>query len=523
MCLTRNSTIQQRDIFTDSRPKLNSYLKRRMLIRIHSHNDNLGGALSLDRIKSSSKSIHTPFTTPLSLSLDSFLYLIMVFLLFTGSQSILYKAEGQQLQQPIGSTVPVGLSPFGIAFNPQNGNVYITNFYSNSISVLDEATNNVITTIPLETNTYPAGIAYNPENGNLYVSNYYAAGSSLTGLTPGSVFVIDGSNNTVIDTIEVGASPLAIEYNPDNGNLYVTNFYPGTISVINGTTNVVTDTIPAALQGPIGIEHNPDNGDLYITNFYSGIISIIDSETNSISDTISGILYPYQIIYNPDNGNAYVTSPVASSVYVINASDNEIAGSIPSGFQPLGIAHNPGNGDVYVANYNSNSSMSGSVSVIDESTNSVIALAPTGGSGSSGVAFNPANSNVYVANWFSQTVSVIPTDELLQFQQLQQQQPLPGQISPAQPTLTQQPQPPIQQPQQYPAPNPLGTAIASAVDRNGNPVSNGGSTSSTTIQFTFSLADATGTRGSAGPAESTQFECSLNGNDYSLCIGPVTY
>src|SRR5918992_991722 len=77
--------------------------------------------------------------------------------------------QQQQQQSPyLIANVPVGLSPFGIVYNSENGLVYIANFYSNSISVLDGFTNDLIMTIPLDNNTFPAGVATGPENGYVY-------------------------------------------------------------------------------------------------------------------------------------------------------------------------------------------------------------------------------------------------------------------------------------------------------------------------------------------------------------------
>ncbi len=51
-------------------------------------------------------------------------------------------------------------------------------------------------------------------------------------------------------------------YNPDNGDIYVTNSDSHTVSVIDGATNTVIDTI--SWRGPVGIAYNPDNDDMYV-------------------------------------------------------------------------------------------------------------------------------------------------------------------------------------------------------------------------------------------------------------------
>src|SRR5919106_1441407 len=74
-----------------------------------------------------------------------------------------FQQPQQQFQQPqpsisTATNVPVGMSPFGIAYNSENGYVYVANFYSNSIYVIDGFTNDLVMTIPLDSNTFPAGV-----------------------------------------------------------------------------------------------------------------------------------------------------------------------------------------------------------------------------------------------------------------------------------------------------------------------------------------------------------------------------
>ena len=69
----------------------------------------------------------------------------------------------------------------------------------------------IITSITVENG--PVEFTYNPDNGNLYVSNYASD----------SVSVIDSDTNRVIATITVGSSPYGLAYNPNNQYIYVAN------------------------------------------------------------------------------------------------------------------------------------------------------------------------------------------------------------------------------------------------------------------------------------------------------------
>src|SRR4029079_10197788 len=89
------------------------------------------------------------------------------------------------------ATIPLGDLPQGIAFNPNNGDMYVANHDSNTVSVIDGKTNAVIGS-PIPVGDRPVGIAFNEDNGDMYVTN-----SGSTTVSSGTVSVIDGQTNTV--------------------------------------------------------------------------------------------------------------------------------------------------------------------------------------------------------------------------------------------------------------------------------------------------------------------------------------
>ena len=157
--------------------------------------------------------------------------------------------ETSPTQGLVVATIPVGSAPRGIAFNPNNGNMYVVNQDGNTVSVINGATNTVVGS-PIPVGSQPIDVAFNPDNGDLYVTN----------LDDNNVTVIDGATNTVVGSpIPVGSEPFGIAFNPDNGDLYVANLDDNNVTVIDGATNTVLATIPVG-NGPIGVAFNPDNG-----------------------------------------------------------------------------------------------------------------------------------------------------------------------------------------------------------------------------------------------------------------------
>ena len=79
-----------------------------------------------------------------------------------------------------------GNAPFGMAYDPKNERIYVTNSESNTVSVIDTNTNSVLGN-PIKVGMTPKGIAYDPENERIYVTNF---GSD-------TVSIIDTNSNRV--------------------------------------------------------------------------------------------------------------------------------------------------------------------------------------------------------------------------------------------------------------------------------------------------------------------------------------
>jgi YVTN family beta-propeller protein len=65
---------------------------------------------------------------------------------------------------------PVGLSPQGVAFNHENNHIYVANSMSNTVTIIDASTFNVLNP-GLAVGTYPWGVAVNPTTNRIYVTN----------------------------------------------------------------------------------------------------------------------------------------------------------------------------------------------------------------------------------------------------------------------------------------------------------------------------------------------------------------
>jgi YVTN family beta-propeller protein len=132
----------------------------------------------------------------------------------------------------------------GVAVTPDGTKVYVTNSGTNTVPVIDTATNTVVTTISGFTS--PFGVAVTPDSTKVYVAN---SGTN-------TVSVIDTATNTVVATISVDAGPAGLAVTPDGSKVYVANGV-NTVSVIATATNTV-------IGAPITVGNRPMAFGLFI-------------------------------------------------------------------------------------------------------------------------------------------------------------------------------------------------------------------------------------------------------------------
>lgn len=263
--------------------------------------------------------------------------------------------------------------------------VYVTNLKSNTVSVFDSSTNNLVATIPVGTN--PVGITLTPDGAFAYVANQ---------TYPGSVSVINTQSNTVTSTIPVGPFPTGMAITPNGRFVYaVDSTSPGAVSVIDTTVNSVVATIPEGVF-PNWVAISPDGMFAYVTNAFStpAYISVISTATNTEVATIPVGQQPTGIAITPNGAFAYVADGYGSadSVYVIDLRTNTVVSTIPVGINPGRVSITRDGAFAYVSNFNS-----GSVSVIDTRTNTVATTVPVGIEPLD-IAFTSDGLLAYVAN-----------------------------------------------------------------------------------------------------------------------------
>jgi YVTN family beta-propeller protein len=172
-----------------------------------------------------------------------------------------------------------------LAVNPVTNRIYVTNQDTNSVTVIDGATDTVVTTISV--GDQPRGVEVNPVTNLIYVTN----------IVSNTLSVIDGATNTVVGTIAVGANPSGVTVNSQTNRIYVADSSGNDVSIVNGNTNTVLATVPVGLS-PGGLAILPGLSRVYVSQG--------DHSVAVIEDLLYSFTGFFQPVDNPGPGPTFL-------------------------------------------------------------------------------------------------------------------------------------------------------------------------------------------------------------------------
>jgi DNA-binding beta-propeller fold protein YncE len=251
-------------------------------------------------------------------------------------------------------TAPVGDGPAEVALDPDTGRIFVTNSWSNNLTVLGRDLDPVAT---LATGSVPQGVTV----GNGLIVNVNSGDDTISVHFAGSLNPLSGSPFS-----SCGDNPTDVAYDPVRDRFMVVHTTSGNLVFLDGSTFAFTGQTTTGGSGPAAVFYEPVRDRIYVANRDGNSLAVFDAATTT---QISG-------------------SPFATG-----------GTNLASG--PVGLAANSSR--VWVAN-----SGSSSVTVFDAAT--MIPMAgspfPTGGMAPQGLAYDARADRVWVTNFDSATLTV---------------------------------------------------------------------------------------------------------------------
>ncbi len=166
--------------------------------------------------------------------------------------------------------VKIGGDPRGAVLNTNGSRVYVANFFSNTVSVINPRDLSEIATIPVGMEPYVVALDENARR--LYVANY----------DNDSVNAIDTQSNQVVATIPLGMSITALVANESAGRVYVANASTDSVFVIEGVRIVKEIGVG---RSPADLARDAQGNRILVANTADGTLTSIDESNFSIRAT----------------------------------------------------------------------------------------------------------------------------------------------------------------------------------------------------------------------------------------------
>ena len=313
--------------------------------------------------------------------------------------------------QTVTATISVGTAPEAVAVNKMTGKIYVANYLSHSVTVIDSTANSTTT---VQAGLHPRAVAVNEATNKIYVAN---CGGLIFGA--GSITVIDGLTNHTTMVVDPNASwPCSLAVNPTTNKIYVGNRLSGNVTVVDGATNsttTVTDPNASGL-GAVAVAINPVTNKIYVANNSTdhggnnpGNVTVIDGATDLTTTVTDPHAFgPNAVAVNTVTNRVYVTNLGDLRAYSANhgnvtvidgASNYAVTVSDPNALYPQAVAVNQTANKIYVANGNDPARTGiGGVTVIDGTTNVISTVRDPNAAFPHAVTVDSISDLIYVSN-----------------------------------------------------------------------------------------------------------------------------
>ena len=211
------------------------------------------------------------------------------------------------------------------AEEPAHSRVYVANESSNSVTVIDGDSFQVVGTVDAR-NHATHDLAVSRDGRWLFATN----------LASGRLSAINTKAMETVASIATGDRAHVVTLTNDNRQAWVANIGENTISVVDTTTFRILGTI-AVGKGPTGLTFSRDGRFAYVSNQGDKTVEVIETSSQRVLKAIPVGTNPHFLVLGPD-GRIWGTNTGGTDIYVIDPATQDKAASINVGPAPQQIA-----------------------------------------------------------------------------------------------------------------------------------------------------------------------------------------
>ncbi len=354
-------------------------------------------------------------------------------LALTGNNTQGFLTQIAPTNESIVGSIPVGVGPYAVLSDGQTGQVFVSNYASNNLTVisglngssaanvtsvpvgyaptamvLDPVDLTVQTLLPWQNEVVgvsllsdqvvsnpilgigASGIAVDPASGQLFVGD--ADSNRVT--------VLSGANYSVDARLQAGLYPTAFAYDTARQEMVVMNAGDPYVTFVNASTDAEVWNATTEF-GMTSIAYDGGQHEIFYTTNLLNWVSEISDATYVQNFSLGTAVDPIGVTYDPGRGEVFVAQAGNDQVLILNDSNDSVVATVGVGSAPVAMAYDPATSQVFVVN-----SAGWNVSVISDQTNKVTAWVRVGGRPTD-IAYDPAARSMLVANPYTNNVTVI--------------------------------------------------------------------------------------------------------------------
>lgn len=271
-----------------------------------------------------------------------------VYVASTGANAKIVRMDGQTLA--VEGEIDVKANPlYGLGLNNRTQTLYGTDTRGGVVSAIDLRTNRIVATIRQgDTRPHLREAIVDEAANKIYVS--VVGNRGATAGTPSHIWVINGANNTIQDTIALPNVQLTgIALDAANNRIFGTDLGAHNIVVVDLATKQVVKTWPAGANGPINLVYDAAGKRLFVAN-QSGSLSVLNADTGALIKNVPTGAGALSVAFNRAKNQVYVANRTASTLSVVDATTYAVTANPTIGTLPQTIALNAAGDRVYVTN-----------------------------------------------------------------------------------------------------------------------------------------------------------------------------
>jgi len=239
-------------------------------------------------------------------------------------------------------TIPLGKGkPNRIVFHPDGKTAWVVYDKSHDLGVVDAESRRLLRRVKIGGNPY--NLAFSPEGRFLYVLDWSSESSN------DEVIVYDVVNDRIEGRIEVSTWPAHGVFTRSGRTFYVSSETAGNLAAIDTGARKITHTVWTGGDA-MGLALTADERWLYAAAGEDRKLVKIDTATNVAVKTIPVPGIVHDAVLTPDGQFLYATLRRANKIAVVRTADDRVVATIPQPAYPDLVTMDPGGRHAFVTN-----------------------------------------------------------------------------------------------------------------------------------------------------------------------------